>query len=284
MITERLRGAAFGLALLMSAVVAAAPQVPSPEPSRSTPVVRIDGSNGILPLAGALRRALHEHDESIEIALGGGLPGPERLEALADRSIDIALASHGLDLAELARRGMTAHRIALTPVVFAVHSDVAVRDLTSSDVCRIFAGEVTNWRELGGADLAVKAFMRPETEVDTEIVRAGIPCMKAITFPRTVTRALTTGEMLASLQSTKGAIGITTSTVVRQSIVALRALSLDSVAPTPDNVTSGRYALARPAYFVTLASPSTAVARFIEFVRSERGAAVIAANGALPVP
>ena len=83
------------------------------------------------------------------------------------------------------------------------------------------------------------------------------------------------------------AIGVgkaVTSIVVRQSIVALRTLSLDGVSPAPENVTGGRYELVRPAYFVTKASPPPPVRRFLDFVRSEAGATIILDNGALPVP
>ena len=268
-----------------AATSAAVEQTDSGAPPRAAvvAVVRIDGSNGVIPLASALRRAFGDQDESLDIVIGTGLGGKERLDALADHSIDIALASHGLDLAELARRGMTAHRIALTPVVFAVHSDVTQRDLRARDVCDIFLGRITNWASLGGPDLKVRPYMRPEAEVDTEIVRASLPCMKSIVFPPSITIARTTSEMLAVLQNTPGAIGVTTSTAVRQSIVALRSLSIDSVTPLPENVTSGRYPLSRPAYFVTLTTPSRPVERFLEWVRGDRGAAVIIENGALPV-
>lgn len=246
--------------------------------------VRIDGSNGVLPLAAALRRGFEARYDGAEVVLGGGLDSRARLEALSRGSIDIALASHGLNFEDLARRGMTAHRIALTPVVFAVHADVPVRGLTARELCDIYGGKVANWSAFGGPDLGIRAFLRPESEVDTEIVRANVPCMKELVVAGTVTRPEATQDMRRALQDTSGAIGLTTSTVVRQSIVALRSLSLDGVAPTPENVTGGKYLLARPAYFVTTASPLPPVRRFLEFVRSEPGAAIILDNGALPVP
>lgn len=247
-------------------------------------LVRIDGSNGVLPLAGALRRGFEARHDGVEVVLGGGLDSRARLEALARGSIDIALASHGLNFEDLARRGMTAHRIAVTPVVFAVHADVPVRGLTARELCDIYGGKVASWSAFGGPGLGIRAFLRPESEVDTEIVRARVACMKDLVVADTVTRPATTQDMRKALQDTPGAIGLTTSTVVRQSIVALRTLSLDGIAPTPENVTGGQYSLVRPAYFVTMASPLPPVLRFLEFVRSEAGAAIILDNGALPVP
>jgi len=246
--------------------------------------VRIDGSNGVLPLAAALRLGFEAWPDGGEVALGGGLGGRARIEGLASGSIDIALASHGLEFPDLARRGMTAHRIAVTPVVFAVHADVPVRNLKARDLCDIYEGKVTHWSSFGGPKLQIRAFLRPESEVDTEIVRALIPCMKGLLVARSVSLAETTGEMRQALQETSGAIGLTTLTVVRQSIVALRSVSIDGIAPTPENVTKGTYNLVRPAYFVTMTATPAHVKAFMDFVRSERGAAIILENGALAVP
>lgn len=271
-----------GLTLLALAAFGQPPDA-TPRADRGV-VVRIDGSNGVLPLAAALRRAFEAENEDVDVVLGAGLGSKARIEALLSGSIDIALASHGLDFTDLARRGLTAHRIAATPVVFAVHADVPLRNLAARELCDIYAGRVANWSALGGPPLPVRALLRPESEVDTEVVRAGLPCMKDLVLGPGVARAETTKDMVQALQDTPGGIGLTTSTAVRQSIVALRALSVDGVAPTPGNVAEGRYPLVRPAYFVTATSPAPAVRRFLEFVRDERGASVIVASGAQPVP
>ncbi len=289
--SPRSRSARVRLAVSMALTAWALPGAPA-RSDQTTPgvgpkvadaPVRIDGSNGVLPLAAALRRGFEARHDGSEVVLGGGLGGRARIEALASGSIDVALASHGLDFEDLGRRGMTAHRVAVTPVVFAVHADVPVRQLTARDLCDIYGGKVTHWSALGGPDLRIRAFLRPESEVDTEIVRARLPCMRELVVADVVMRPETTMDMVKALQDTSGAIGLTTSTVVRQSSVALRSLSLDGVSPTPENVTGGRYNLVRPAYFVTLASPPPSVRRFLDFVRSEAGAAIILDNGALSV-
>ena len=269
--------------LLLIAVCASAGQEgPVPSAADET-LVRTEGPRDLLPLASALRNAWREQSEDMEVSLGAGLSEKARLDALAGGAIDVAFAGHGLDLADVARRGMTAHRIGVTAVVLAVHADVTVLDLQPKDICDIFSGKVTSWAAYGGADIPIQPILRPESEPDTEVLRAVIPCMAGLAPGRTVLVARTASDMRVALQSTSGAIGLTTLAAAKQSIVALRSLSVGSVTPSTANVLSGRYPLARPAWLITASPPSPTAARFVAFVTSARGAAAIAEAGLLPV-
>jgi phosphate transport system substrate-binding protein len=73
-----------------------------------------------------------------------------------------------------------------------------------------------------------------------------------------------------------------TATVVEQSRGQIKAVSLNGIIPSVDNVGRKTYTLTRDSFLVTKATPSPTVAKFIEFVRSFAGAAVIVANGAVP--
>ncbi|MBX7184086.1 MAG: substrate-binding domain-containing protein [Vicinamibacteria bacterium] len=265
------------------ALTATAGQPGSPRPATGEVLVRTEGPREMLPLASALRNAWRAQLEDVEVSLGAGLSDEARLEALAGGSIDVAFAGPGLDVRDVASRGMTASKVALVAVVFAVHADVTVRDLGPSDFCDIFAGRVRNWAAYGGPDLPIQPVLRPDTEPDTESVRASIPCMRSLVPGPNVVVARTASDMRVALQDTSGAIGLTTLAAVRQSIVALRALSLASVSPVPANVLSGRYPLTRAVWMVTGSPPSPSARRFLAFVASERGSAAIAEAGLLPV-
>lgn len=277
--------AAFARLLLIAACVLPAVAAPqgSPSPAAGEVLVRTEGPKDLLPLASALRNAWRAQLEDVEVSLGAGLSDKARLDALAAGAIDIAFAGRGLDLRDVASRGMTASKVGVVAVVFAVHADVTVRDLGPSDFCDIFAGRVTNWSAYGGPDLPIQPVLRPETEPDTETVRASIPCMRGLASGRNVEVARTAGDMRVALQSTSGAIGLTTLAAVKQSIVALRALSVASVSPVPANVLSGRYPLTRAVWLVTATPPSPSASQFLAFVASDRGAAAVGEAGVLPV-
>lgn len=245
--------------------------------------VVLDGSTGVMPLAAALAKAFQAKNPGADFEFGKGLGTKARFQALADGKIDVALASHGLRVEELTKQGMVVHEIARIAVVFGVNETVPVSRLTAQQVCDIYSGKVTNWKALGGPDLEIAVRTRPESEVDTEVVRDGIACLKDLKMAGSVKAMPKSGDMAKELAAVPGAIGMTSMTVVEQSKGRIKAASLDGIAPSADNVKNKSYVLIRESFFVTRGSPSTAVARFIEFTRSASGDDVIAANGAVPV-
>lgn len=243
----------------------------------------VDGSTGVMPLVAALAKAYQEGNPAATVELGKGLGTKARLQALEDGKIDIALASHGLVAEELTRRGMVVHEIAKVAVVFGVNASVSTTNVTDHQICDVYAGRITNWKQLGGPDLAIAPRTRPDSEVDAEVVRGKVACLADLKMPEGVKVMPRSGDMAKELAATVGAIGMTTTTVVEQSRGQIKLLSLDSVIPSAENVEHKKYTLTRDSFLVTKAPPPPAVSRFVEFVRSARGAAVIRANGALPV-
>jgi phosphate transport system substrate-binding protein len=252
------------------------------QPAQAQQRILADGSTGTAPLVAALGKAFTA-TSGIAVEIGKGLGTKARLEALASQKIDIAMASHGLNVAAVTKRGMTVHPIAKTAVVFAVHETAKVSGLTAAQVCAIYEGKHANWSELKGASLAIVAHIRPDSEVDTEVIRAGIGCLKSMKFPPAVKVMAKGGDMARALAATPGAVGVTSATVVEQSKGKLVALTLDDAAPDEASVVAGRYRLVRDAFLVTRNDASAAVKAFIDFVKSTNGAAVIRANGAIAV-
>lgn len=214
------------------------------------------------------------------VAFGVGLGSSARLEAVRQGRIDIALASHGIVVADIERQGLEVRKIADVPVGFGVHSSVSVDDLSEAQVCDIYAGRTTNWKQVGGADLAIVVATRPKGEVDGDVVTAALPCVA--TPHSSVVSKEKPEDMAAFLASTPGAIGMTTTTVTGQSGGKIRLVSIGGVAATPESVLSGRYRMTRESFLVTRAGASPSVADFIAFIRSARGARIIAQTGAIP--
>lgn len=243
----------------------------------------VDGSTGVAPLVAALARAYREQNPGVTVEVGKGMGTKARIKALAEGQIDIAMASHGLVADDLVRQGMAVQEIAKVAVVFGVNAAVAVKGLADSQVCDIYSRKLVNWSELGGPDLPVAARTRPDSEVDTEVVRERVGCLAQLKMPDDVGVMPKSGDMAKELSRTAGAIGMTTTTVAEQSQGKIKPLSLNGVEPSAANVRSGAYRLTRDSFLVTRAAPSPAVARFLEFVRSAEGKRVISANGAVPL-
>lgn len=262
---------AFFSALLLSTLSVAAGET-----------IRIDGSSGVRPLAKALGKAYADMPGTARVKVGKGLGTKARLKALETGKIDIATASHGVDPAALAKRGMALHTIARIAVVFGVNSGVSISSVSDRQICDIYAGKLKNWRVLGGPDLPIAPRSRPDKEVDAAVMRKGVGCFTSLTLGPNVKINKKSGQMARDLAATAGAFGMTTTTRVRRSKGKIRAVAYNGVAPTVANVENGTYTFTRKAYLVTKASPSTKVAAFLKFVRSAEGAAVLKANDAIP--
>jgi phosphate transport system substrate-binding protein len=243
--------------------------------------IKVDGSTGTAPLIEALAREFSAR-HPLEVEIGKGLGTKARLDALGSGNIDIAMASHGLDVAKVTAGGMTVHRIATTPVIFAVNRSVPVDGLSGAQVCAIYAGQLRDWRDAGGAALSIAPLARPETEVDMEIVRDRVDCFKGLKLAAHVSLLARAGDMAKALSEIIGAVGITSATIVARSGGKIKAVTLDGVAASEANIQNGAYKLSRDAFLIVRNSAPPEVTAFIDFVRSAHGADVVRRSGAIP--
>ena len=262
--------------IILTALIATATSV-----SAQT-TLKVDGSTGAMPLIAALAKVYQAKTPSVRIETGKGLGTRARIDALNTGSIDIAVASHGLRMEELVKQGLVVDEIARTPVVLGVNASVPVTNISQAQVCEIYSGNLSNWNAAGGPDLTVAARTRPDSEVDTEVVRDEIACLKVLKMPDAVKVMPSSGDMANELATTAGSIGMTTMTVVEQSGDKIKVLWLDGVAPTEANVVAGKYRLIREVFLVAKASASLETKAFIAFIKSADGAKIIKANGAIP--
>jgi len=252
-------------------------------PSWSQDKIVLDGSTGMIPLAKALAAAYQQVSADPQVELGQGLGTGARLKALAEGKIQVALASHGIAAENLQKDKLRAIDIAKGAIVFAVNASVPLTEITETQLCDLYSGKTSNWKALSGPDAAVVVLTRPPTEVDPEVIRAKIACfkdLKEVDSARVMARG---GDMAKGLAETQHAIGMTSMTVVEQSGGKIRALVLNGVAPTPDNVKAGRYFLTRDFLFVVKDPPPPSVAKFLDYALSPAGDQVILANGATPL-
>lgn len=243
----------------------------------------LDGSTGMLPLAKALAAAYQERSPAPQVEIGTGLGTGARLRALEEGKIHIALASHGVKPEDAQKAGLKMIEVAKGAIVFAVNASVPIANITESQVCDTYSGKINNWKSLGGPDRSMALLTRPSTEVDPEVIRAKIGCFKELKEIQAAKVMARGGDMAKALAETPYALGMTSMTVAEQSGGKVRALSLNGIAPTAENVKSGRYFLTRDFLFVTKGDPAGPVKQFLDYVLSIEGDRVIQANGAVPV-
>lgn len=245
--------------------------------------VILDGSTGMLPLARALATAYQKQSADPQLELGKGMGTGARLRAAAEGKIQIALASHGVNPEELQKGKLKVIAVAKGAIVFAAGVNVAVTNITDTQVCDAYSGKLQNWRALGGADDPIAVFTRPPTEVDPEVIREKIGCFKDLKESESAKVMARGGDMANALAATPNALGMTSMTVVEQSGGKVKALTLNGIAPTEENVKSGRYVLTRDFLFVVKEDVAPSIKRFVDFVLSAEGDRILRASGAVPL-
>lgn len=119
-----------------------------------------------------------------------------------------------LDIAAMARapkqeetdQGLQYLNFGSTGISIFVHPNVEITDLTQDQVNAIFMGDITNWSEVGGQDLAIAVYVRDEEDSATAQLRKVI--LGDTPFPETVAGVLTSsGDMLSTIEGTPGSIG-----------------------------------------------------------------------------
>jgi phosphate transport system substrate-binding protein len=86
-------------------------------------------------------------------------------------------------------------------------------------------------------------------------------------------------ETADMLEAIPGALGVTTLCLIKSEDRALRALTLDGVEPTAANGAAGRYAHVKRLYYITKTEPSSDVKRFLAFMLSPTGRAILTSSG-----
>lgn len=241
--------------------------------------LHIAGSGSCIPLARMLAgSAMQQLDLSPEVHASIGSGGGIR--ALQDGAIAVAVVSRTLRDEEVAS-GLVYTPFARIPVIVAAGLDVPERAVTYDDLDALFEGRRTKWSD--GTNVVV--LLREAGDSSHRVVEAVMPEFAEITAQARVEGAFRVlyhdGAMQVALANTPGAVGLHGNGVA-PSLAGFRALAVDGVEPTGDNVESGAYPFVKELGFVTNGPPAGEAKSFIDYVLSAEGRALLRVRGAVP--
>ena len=156
-----------------------------------------------------------------------------------------------------------------------------VDDLRLDDVRAIFTGKVTNWSEIGGADLPISCIGR-ESGSGT---RDGFESVTGTEDACVLDQELTsTGAVITAVSSSSNAIGYVPLSAVETN-ENVQVVTIDGIACTEQTVIDGSYPIQRPFVLVIRedAELSKAARAFVDFATSDSAADLIRDAGAIPV-
>jgi phosphate transport system substrate-binding protein len=96
---------------------------------------------------------------------------------------------------------------ARVPVAFVVSPKTGVRDLTEQQICDLFSGRITNWKDVGGNDLPVDVQARPEDGSNARTIRQHMACFAKLEVTPTAHFNLRNSDLVDAMKIFPGAIG-----------------------------------------------------------------------------
>lgn len=239
--------------------------------------IRISGTGGAIGTMRILGEAFRKTNQGIRVDILPGMGSSGSVKAVLAGRLDIGLSGQTLSGEERAR-GVVETRYARTPFVFGVNSTLKVTGLTLEGLSAIYGGK-RDWEK----GKRIRLVLRLPEDSDIPVLKSMSPAMSAavdIALRRKGMIVATTDHDAAdAIESVPGAFGGTTLSLVLSEKRALRVLALDGVVPSVRTMADRSYPYRKTFSMVTRENPSAAVRRFIDFVRSPAGSAILAKNG-----
>ena len=161
----------------------------------------------------------------------------------------------------------------------AVSAANPVKALTKDQVAKIFTGQITDWKDVGGASSKIRVFIREAGSSTRSAFEAYFFDGKKPTYAPTAIEVAKIDETVKAIDSFKESIGMVTMNASTFANTLIAFATIDTVAATRENLNSGRYQVRRPLYFVHNADPAKvkpAIKAFLDFVKGPEGQKILA--------
>ncbi len=203
------------------------------------------------------------------IGSGGGLAAVG-----SDREV-LARVARPLSDAERADGLISAPFLRLPSAIF-VNPSAGITELSSGRLADIYAGRVTNWRDVGGANQRIKVVRREDNDSTLLVLRQSMPGWRDLVLTEKSKTATTTQDTIATVKDIEGAIGFGPyTTSLAPELVVLR---IDGRFPTDED-----YPSAVTVSFVYKSSTVTPEAKsFIAYATSEKARGLVKGMGGVP--
>ena len=236
------------------------------------------GSTSMEKLANALSEAFMEEHPDVTVTaefVGSGAG----IEAVTNGTTDIGNSSRSLKDEEKAA-GVVENVVAIDGIAVCVDPANEVADLTKEQLTNIYNGTVTNWKEVGGADEPIIVIGR---EAGSGTRGAFEELVDLVDGCKYANELDSTGAVIAKVASTPGAIGYASLDALDDSV---KALSLEGVEATAENIKAGNYFLSRPFVMATkgeISEQNDLVQAWFDFVLGDEGQQVASEVGLITV-
>lgn len=243
--------------------------------SKTTGSVATDGSTSMEKVIGALGEAF-QNDTGINFTYNPTGSG-SGIKAVQEGRCDIGLSSRDLKDEEK-EAGLQATVLAYDGIAVIVHPENPISDLSLDTISKIYTGELTNWSEIGGNDAEIVLIGREAGSGTRDGFESITDTEDSCKYRQELT---STGDVITTVSQNPNAIGYASVASVKDSV---KALTVDGVSPTEENIKTGSYIVQRPFMLVTKKDRelSAAALKFYTYITSSEASGIISEAGVVP--
>ncbi len=241
--------------------------------------LQLAGSTTIQPLAEKLAEAFMKLNPNLTIEIQGG-GSSVGVTSAGESTVEVGMASREIKDSEKDKyKDLQIFTIAIDGIAIVVNPNVKLPTLTIEQARKIFAGEITNFKDVGGDDGNIVVVSREEGSgtrtAFEELVMTHKDADGKSQVGKIYEKALlqqSNGQIRTTIATTPNAIGYLSLGFLDSSI---KTVPIDKVEPTIANVLSGSYKIKRPMNLLTKGAPSPLAKAFIDYILSNDGQTIV---------
>jgi phosphate transport system substrate-binding protein len=242
--------------------------------STSGSTLQLAGSTSVQPDAQALAQAYMANNSgtTVNVAGGGTAAG---ITAVGTGTAQIGTASANLTASQLVQYpNLKPIPICVDAIGIIVNPQNTVTNLTLDQVRGIYTGNITNWNQVGGSNVKINVVNREQGSGTRDGIQKIV--LKGGNFSTGGIQQSSTGSVKSYVAGDANAIGYVATNALDNSV---KALNINNVAPTYNNIADGSYVIQRYLLYVTNGSPTGLAADFINYTLSPAGQAILKGQG-----
>ena len=236
----------------------------------------IAGGTAHIPVMKLAAQAIMERYPDIRITGAGGGSGVG-VQKVGEGLVQIGNTGRALKDTEIAKYGLVTFPFAIDGVAVAVNPANGVTGLTKAQVKDVFAGKVTNWKDLGGADAPISLYVREDGSGTRETFEER--ALDKGTSAPSANVVNSNGAMKTAIAQDKNAIGYVGIGHLDESV---KGVAVDGMVPSQEGAADGSYTVTRLLYMNTKGEPEGLSKLFVDYIYSEDGKGFISQSGYIP--
>ena len=238
--------------------------------------VATDGSTSMEKVIGALGEAFETENSDVTFTYNPTGSGTG-ITAVSEGRCDIGLSSRALKDEET-EKGLKGTVLAYDGIAVIVSNDNPVNDLSIETIAKIYTGEITNWKDVGGNDAEIVLIGREANSGTRDGFESVVDVKEKCKYRQELTA---TGDVISAVAGNPNAIGYASVASVKDTV---KALKVEGVTPNETTIKDGTYKIQRPFVLVTKEDTklSDTAEAFYNFCLSEEAEEIITNAGVVP--